>query len=161
MSQFRAHIRKARAILHKRMSVPAYAFYVPPTLVAEQLVSGGGSFPDISGWIPPETPSQNQFFAGCTVRVHEKWMQQGDLKGTNFHYAEHEEVSPKLIIWASEWSQFIEARMPFRNLIISIEEGLAFEVDSTQPADDQTITLNANRIEPRKAADLPYPGKLP
>lgn len=139
------------------MSVRAYAFYETPSIPQSYEAVGNLRLPVFGREPQVIVQPRNEFFAVCTVRIHEKWTQHGDLKGTNFHYAETEEVTPKLILWASEWAQFVADGMPFRNLIFSIEPGLAYQVDSDLPADDQTITLNVFRLDPRKAASLPYP----
>lgn len=139
------------------MSVPAYAFFEAPTLPLSYTLSGDLLLPAFGGEQRESLPVRNKFFGKFSIRVHEKWMQQGDLKGTNFHYAEVEEVSPKIIIWASEWSHFLAEGYGFRGLIFSVEPELAFEVDSARPRDDQTITLNVFRLDPKRAAGFPVP----
>lgn len=79
------------------------------------------------------------------VRVHTKWTQQGDLKGTNLNYAETEDVAPKIVFNREEVS------LPPRNsyVVISAEEG--YRINQTKPADLFTITAEA---APMTAAEL-------
>lgn len=89
----------------------------------------------------------------CFVRVHTKFQALGDMKGTNFNYAEREDITPRIIIWREEIPQ------PVRNAIISVEAGEAYHIDNTQPPDDLTITAMVTQLdnEDPKLADLPIP----
>lgn len=79
------------------------------------------------------------------VRVHTKWVQQGDLKGTNLNYAETEDTAPKVVFDRSE------VALPPRNsyVVISAEEG--YRVNQAKPADGITITAE---VAPMTVAEL-------
>lgn len=122
---FRQKLRKARTRLHNYMSVSALYFPLP----YEEGV----------------TPVQE-----ISVRVHDHWIAQGDLKGTNFNYAEMEDDSPRIIFMRSE----IE---PVRNYIVSVAAGVVYRVDSIKAPNDITVTANCARLHPSEAAGLPVP----
>jgi hypothetical protein len=125
MGKFRDQIREARRSLHEYMSVNALAWtgtYDPLRTVVTEV----------------------------TVRVHEKWMALGDLKGTNFNYAEIESVTPRMIFLVSE----VE---PKRGMYVSVSPGLAFRVDNTQPPDDITQTANVVRLKVSETTGFPVP----
>lgn len=89
----------------------------------------------------------------CFVRVHTKFQALGDMKGTNFNYAEYEDISPRIILWREEIPQ------PVRNAIISVEAGEAYYLDNIQPADDLSITATVAKLDDDdpKLAGLPTP----
>ncbi len=89
----------------------------------------------------------------CFVRVHTKFQALGDMKGTNFNYAEREDITPRIIIWREEIPQ------PVRNAIISVEAGEAYYLDNIQPPDDLTITAMVLQLDAddEKLALLPIP----
>ncbi len=87
----------------------------------------------------------------CFVRVHTKFQALGDMKGTNFNYAEYEDITPRIILWREELPQ------PSRNAIISVEAGEAYQIDNVQPADDLTITAMVTAMDIEDTADLPIP----
>lgn len=89
----------------------------------------------------------------CFVRVHTKFQALGDMKGTNFNYAEREDITPRIIIWREEIPQ------PVRNAIISVEAGEAYYLDNIQPPDDLTITAMVLQMDAddEKLALLPVP----
>lgn len=121
-------MRKGRRKLHDYMSVPA--LYFP--------------FPYVAG----ETVVQE-----ITVRIHDKFVAFGDLKGTTFNYAEMEDDSPRIIFMRNE----VE---PSRNYIVSVEAGSAYRVDAPMAPDDITITARCARLHTSEAAGLPVPGDL-
>ncbi|QXV73596.1 hypothetical protein [Rhizobium phage RHph_X2_30] len=122
MASFRDIKRKARRDVHQHLRVPALYLATREATPVE-----------------------------CFVRVHTKFAALGDMKGTNFNYAEREEETPKLIIWREEISQ------PARNAIISVETGEAYQIDSVQPADDLTITVNVTAMDSEDTVGLPVP----
>lgn len=128
VGQFRQHMRKARGKLHGYMSVPALYFALP-------YVAGDTVVKEI------------------TVRVHDKFIAFGDLKGTTFNYAEMEDNSPRVIFMRSE----VE---PARNHVVSVEAGVALRVDSLMAPDDITVTARCARLHASEAAGLPVPGDL-
>jgi hypothetical protein len=125
MGKFRDQIREARRSLHDYMSVDALA------------------------WAGPYDPLRT-VVTPVTVRVHEKWLALGDLKGTNFNYAEIESVTPRMIFLVSEID-------PKRGMYVSIAAGVAFRIDNTQPADDITQTANVVRLKLSETAGFPLP----
>lgn len=88
----------------------------------------------------------------CFVRVHTKFQALGDMKGTNFNYAEREDVTPRIILWREE------IPLPKRNAIISVEAGEAYQIDNTEPPDDLTITAMVAVMDSEQSAGLPVPG---
>lgn len=130
MSRFRDHIRQARRTLHEHMSVPALFF----------------------AWPSPEV------IKPVTVRVHDKFTYIGDLKGTNFHYAEIEDNSPRIVFMRSE------VELPKRGMIITIEPGIGYSIDHVQPPDDISVTAKVVRLRAEEVATMPTPergGHLP
>lgn len=122
-NEFREQMRDARRQLHDYMSVTAVAWY--------------GDVPtDPADLIP------------LTVRVHEKWLALGDLKGTNFNYAEVEAIAPRMIFMNDQI-------IPDRDLIVSVEPGVAFRVDRTLPPDDITTTGVVIRLEEDETVGFP------
>jgi len=130
MGRFRAHIRRARRTLHEHLSVPALYFAWP-----------------LRDGVKP-----------IHVRVHDKFGSVGDLKGTNFHYAEIEENSPRIIMMRSE------VENPSRGMIISIGVTEAYRIDHVLPPDDITVTVKVSRLHSSEMAGMPTPyedGSLP
>lgn len=126
MGGFREEMREARGLVHDYMAVPALCFMDPAEL-SPQAVS---------------------------VRVHEKWMALGDLKGTNFNYAEIEDIAPRMIFWRAQIT-------PKRGMIVSVEAGVAFTVDNVLPPDDLTVTASVTRLLPDKTRGFPLPVVAP
>jgi len=124
MGPFRQHIREARRALHDYMSVPALCFNWP--------------LPD------GEEPKR------VSVRIHDKITIVGDLKGTNFHYAERYDYVPRAIFMRDEI-------IPQRKMILTVEPGIAYRIDSVEPPDEITITANLTRIRPEETVGMPFP----
>ncbi|MCQ9146046.1 hypothetical protein [Ochrobactrum sp. BTU2] len=122
MGVFREQMRDARRTLHEDMSSPAMYFMEDEPDAAIQI----------------------------TVRPHEKWMALGDLKGTNFNYAEMESITPRVIFLLSEVN-------PARNAVISLEPGVAYRVDTPLEPDDITVTATVSRLRPEETAGFPLP----
>ena len=122
MGVFRDQIREARRTLHEDMSVPAMYFMEDS--------------PDAA--------------IAITVRIHEQWMALGDLKGTNFNYAETESITPRIIFMLSEVD-------PERGAIVSVEPGVAYRVDTPLPPDDITVTATVSKLTPDEAVNFPLP----
>lgn len=110
---FRGKVREARQIVHSYMHVDAL-YYKRPMV--------------------GETPVIREI----TCRVHDKFLKVGDLAGTNFHYAEMEENSPRAIFMRAE----IE---PERNYIIATLEGF-YRLDVVMPPDDISVTWKVVRL---------------
>lgn len=122
MGTFREEMREARMDLHEAMSFTALYF--------------DGDEPEKA--IP------------VSVRLHEKWQALGDLKGTNFNYAELEAIPTKMIFLLSEIR-------PVRNHIVSVAPGLAFHVDHLEEDDDITVTASMVPISKKKTEGFPVP----
>lgn len=129
MHEFHAARIKARRIVHETMSRPA-------------LCSMNFSLaPGDEGYEAP---------IPVTVRVHDKFVAQGDLAGTNFHYAERAEDAPRIIFLRGEIA-------PERGLYVSLETGLAYQVDHVDPADNITVTTRAVPLSAADCAGFPVP----
>lgn len=123
--QFRKGLNKARRKLHDNMSVPAL-YFVPPYDPVLTLV----------------TP--------VTVRVHDHMQALGDLKGTNFNYAEVEDDSPKIVFLREEI-------VPKRGMMISVSPGVAYNIDTVKPPNGITVTANVSRVTEKEATGFPVP----
>ncbi len=132
MSAFREEMRKGRAILHSRMGDRANIFAYP----FDEDDDGDPIAPEI---------------AHIRVRVHEKFMALGDLKGTNYHYAEMEDNAPIAVFWLNTPPGF----KPERGMAFVTEYGRVYKIDSTFPADDQT--QNAKVVEVLGSAKDEFP----
>jgi hypothetical protein len=87
------------------------------------------------------------------VRLHTKFVELGDQKGTNFLSAERLDIEPRIIFMRDE------VNVPARNAIISVVTGEAYYVDRTEPADDITIKAYVVEMTVADAAGLPVPGE--
>ena len=125
MSHFHRHLSRGRRALHDRMGVPALYFALP-------YVDGVSAVRSIS------------------VRVHDQFTQLGDLKGTNFNYAEIEDNSPRIVFWRT----FIE---PQRNFIVSLDVDHIYRIDTVLPPDGDTITARVALMFKSETAGLPVP----
>lgn len=84
------------------------------------------------------------------VRVHTKFNQrEGDLKGTNFNFAEKETEQPKLLFFRDELNN------PPRNglIIISMDEG--YRLGQTDPADGLSVKAHVTPMKPEEIAAIP------
>lgn len=111
---FQDKVDKARQKLHGYMHIDAL-YYAAPS---------GGDIP---------------FIRQITCRVHDKFLRVGDLAGTNFHYAEIEENSPRAIFMRAEIDK------PKRGYILATLRGY-YRIDSIQPPDGITVTANLVRL---------------
>lgn len=75
------------------------------------------------------------------IRVHTKFAALGDMKGTNFNYAERQDELPRLIFMRDE------VMMPERGAVVSVELGEAYTVDHTDPPDGISITAFVTPFE--------------
>lgn len=120
----RAIKARARRDLHDAMRVPA--FYYP----------GGdeGAEPVL-----------------CHVRVHTKFdAQLGDLKGTNFSYAETEAQIQKLLFWIDELDPDNQGVV-----VISAIEG--YRINHTHPRDGVTRTVEVAELDEADLALYEHP----
>lgn len=86
-----------------------------------------------------------------TVRLHTKFADLGDMRGTSSAFAEKHEVSPKAILLTEEVPN------PVRNAIISVAPGEAYRIDNAYPPENITITVEILRLSKDEAAVLPVP----
>lgn len=114
----RAIKERARRDLHNAMRVPA--FYYPGGLVGAEPVL-------------------------CHVRVHTKFgAQLGDLKGTNFNFAETEASVPALVFWVSEID-------PDNNAVVMISASEGYRINHVHPKDIWTRKAEVSELD---AGDL-------
>ena len=92
-----------------------------------------------------------------TVRVHEKWVALGDLKGTNFNYAETADIAPRIVFMRNGVEAPYVAVEPQRGYIVSIEPGVAYRIDNVQPPDDITVTATVIALDAADTLDFPLP----
>lgn len=88
----------------------------------------------------------------CYVRVHTKFTQLGDQKGTSLNSAETEETAPRLLFWREELQ-------PVRNSVIIIlaEDSLSGGVEGYRlgvvlPPDGLTITARVSELRENEIA---------
>lgn len=86
----------------------------------------------------PEDAATIPFIRQITCRVHDKFLKVGDLAGTNFHYAEMEENSPRAIFMRAEIT-------PKKNMIMATKRGY-YRVDAVLPPDGITVTAHLARL---------------
>lgn len=127
MPNIREIKRKARRDLHKHLSL--LALYL----------------------VPSATPNEYETPIPVTVRVHTKFDALGDMKGTNFHYAEKQETVPKIIFMRDQILK------PVRHAIVSVDLGEAYRIDNTLPPDDITIAAEVTRLSAVETLGLPIP----
>lgn len=114
--------RAARQTLHQHMKVAA--LYIPP---------GGAPQP-------------------VFVRVHTKDdVLLGDMVGTNFSYAEKQEIEPSILFMRDE------VAMPVRNAIVMISATEGYRINNVKPADDISITAEVTRLMVAELAGQPIP----
>lgn len=85
-----------------------------------------------------------------TVRIHDKFLALGDLKGTNFNYAEIASISPRVIF-------MLEEVEPQRDFIISYKAGLAYRLDNPLEIDGPTQTVEVVRLRKDQTEGFPLP----
>lgn len=125
----------ARAKVHSTMQVEALYLVANPDYVS-----------------PGDTPTEDPYIeTPVNVRVHSGKIALGDMKGTNFHFAERTEENPSIIFLVSEIAA------PERNAIVSVVAGEAYRIDYVEPTDNLTVTAKCLRLNASEAADLPVP----
>lgn len=84
------------------------------------------------------------------VCITDRFLQVGDLKGTNFNYAEIETDSPTI--------EFLREQVdPQPNAFISVKPGLAYQIDTLMPTEGITITARVLRLPTSKLRNFPVP----
>lgn len=125
--------------LHQAMQVAAL-YLVENPLYVTPVVD-----PDIPRYL--QTP--------VDVRVHYDFGALGDMKGTNFHFADREEIKPQLFFL------FSEMPTPQRNAIVSVSADEAWRIDHVSPRDGLTIKVEALRLSAAQIAGGVYPVPVP
>ena len=122
MGRFRNELRAARRVLHDYMADSALYFAWP-----------------FGATVPRK----------ITVRVHERYLPQGDLAGTNFHYAERRDDSPRAIF-------MLEEIKPAKGFYIAVEStGVVYRLDASDPPDDLSQTFSLARLSPSESKLMP------
>lgn len=87
------------------------------------------------------------------VRLHTKFAALGDMKGTNFNFAERQDVLPRILFMLDE------VPAPARGAIVSVEAGEAYYVDHTDPLDNISVTAYVTPLlrDDDRLASLPVP----
>lgn len=129
MSRIRDLKRQARRAIHREFQIDA--LYLVPA------VDGPGY--DLT------LPVQ--------VRLHLRAVELGDLKGTNFHYADRHDNNPQIIFLREQ------VALPARNAVVSIEVGEAYRIDNLNAPEDITIAANVTRMPLSETVGLPIPGE--
>lgn len=127
MSFFRDEMRKARAVLHRDMGDGAVVFQWPVPQ---------GSTLDLKR---------------IKVRVHEKYLVQGDLEGAGYHAVELEDNAPVAVFWLEEYR-------PVKGMCFLTEYGRGYIIETVKPEDDQTQNARVKELNERQMAGWPeYP----
>lgn len=87
-----------------------------------------------------------------TARPHAKSGRIGDLPGTNLNYAEVFDRQERVILWREQ----VPAPVRGGLIIFSAEEG--YWIDTVEPADGQTFTVNVTRATAPELVGLTLPG---
>lgn len=108
----------ARRVVHSTMAIPAN-YYAPGSTEAQTV----------------------------GVRRTVKNVLTGEMKGTNFNYAERAEEATYLIFWREQMPA------PVRNAVVMLATGVQYFVDYVEPPDGLTITTRVvvarpDQIEP-------------
>lgn len=96
-----------------------------------------------------ETPASPP--VATKARPHSRRGQIGDLPGTNLNYAETFDRKETVVLWRED----IPA--PARGGLIHMATGEGFWIDSVEPPDGQTITVNVNKATEAELAGLTPP----
>lgn len=97
----------------------------------------------------------------CYVRVHTKFVQLGDQKGTNLNSAETEATAPRLLFWRAEVPE------PKRGGYVTISAAdagtghpEAYRLGVILPEDGVTITVRVAELPTNQHAGLIFPEDL-
>lgn len=85
------------------------------------------------------------------ARPHSRRGLIGDLPGTNLNYAETFDRKEAVILWREHVPE------PTRGALIHLANGEGFWVDSVEPPDGQTITVNVTKATAEELAGLTPP----
>lgn len=147
MASFREIKRRARRDLHEKMRVPAY--YLLETDPPENPHPD----PEDPEYDPEWSPGLGPFYtepALVHVRIRLKQVEQGDMVGTNFHFAERHEGVTRILFMREEVT-------PVRGAVVSVETGEAYRVDNVLDPDDISITAEVTALPAAETTGLPVP----
>lgn len=147
MTDWRSIKRKARREVHETLQVRALYLTrgAPPTnpYEPEDL--------EYDTWTLPPGPYYNEPVE-VLVRIHTEFnLRIGDMKGTNFHYAERQEAVPTIIFRRDQ------VPLPEAKAVVSIAEGEAYEISNVLPPDDIFIRAEVTRLSANRTEGLPVP----
>ena len=91
----------------------------------------------------------------CTARIHNSEKALGDQAGTSLNSAERFEPTPRGIFWRQELTDL--GITLSRNMVISVTEGEAYNIDVVHPHDNETISVELSRLDAEDSAGLPLP----
>ena len=84
------------------------------------------------------------------VCITDRFLMVGDLKGTNFNYAEIEVESPTI--------EFLREQVdPVANAYVSVKPGLVYQIDTVLPPEGISVTARALRVPAAKLRNFPTP----
>lgn len=87
----------------------------------------------------------------CHVRVHTKFNAQlGDLKGTNFSYAETEAQIEKLVFWIDELD-------PDNQAVVMVSSIEGYRINHVHPRDGATRTVEVAQLDEADLALYEHP----
>ena len=89
-----------------------------------------------------------------TARPHAKSGRIGDLPGTNLNYAEVFDRQERVILWREQ------VPVPVRGAMVVFSEVEAYWVDTVEPPDGQTVTVNVTRAKQSEIVGLTLPGSI-
>jgi hypothetical protein len=140
----------ARGKLHEAMHRPALYLVTNPAYVTP--VVDPSIPPYIGGVLVPGSDPAEYTYPTKKIREHYSFTELGDMKGTNFSFAERQETKPRLIFLNSEF-----ATPPERNAIVVFDEDTAYRIDNRLPVDGITTTCECLRLSASELAGLPVP----
>ena len=91
-------------------------------------------------------------FVTTKARAHSKRAMVGDLPGTNLNYAEMIDRKERVVLWREDVPN------PARLALIVFSADEAYWVDSIDPPDGQTITVNVTMADASEIVGLTLPG---
>lgn len=90
--------------------------------------------------------------SNITARPHAKSGRIGDLPGTNLNYAEVFDRQERVILWREQ------VPVPLRGALIVFSAAEGYWIDSVEPPDGQTFTVNVTRATASELVGLVLPG---
>lgn len=91
-------------------------------------------------------------YVETSVRPHSKRGQIGDLPGTNLNYAEVIDRQERLVFWKDD------VPAPARGAMVVLSSVEGYWVDTTDPADGQTVSVTVTKMTETELSGVPVPG---